>query len=134
MAETIRRLVWFTVVACAVAFIILVFAGRMVFAQAAGESDPVVIRDELGPGSHHLSGMVEVPASCDELQERVQTLSTTTYEIVFTTWQEPSVPCGDDRVPRAFRDALFAPAAGVEFAATLDGDPLPILVLPVIVH
>lgn len=134
MIETIRHLAWFMIVVCTVTFVVLIFAGRLVFARAAGESDPTLIRDELGPGSHHLSGMVEVPSSCDELQERVEVLSRTTYEIIFTTWQEPSVPCSETEVPRAFRDALFAPATGVEFTATLDGAPLPILVLPVVHH
>lgn len=131
MFETIRHLAWFTILACAIAFVVLVFVGKLVFAQAAGEHDPILVRDELGPSSHHLSGMVAVPSSCDELQERVEALSSTTYTIVLTTWREPSVPCQGSKIPRAFRDALFAPATGVAFTAVLDGAPIPILVLPV---
>jgi len=131
MLQMLHRLVWFTIVACLIAFMVLTVMGRLVFARAAGEDDPILVRDELTHGAHHLSGMVMVPSSCDELTLDVQEISSAMYEITFSTWQEPSVPCDGSRTPRAFRDVLFAPAADALFTATLDGVALPILVLPV---
>ncbi len=130
MRDTLFRLVWFTIVACVLSYVVFVVTGRFVFALASGENEPTVIRDELSPGSHHLFGMIMVPSTCDELQEHLQAISDYMYELQFTTWQDSSVPCDNQRTPRAFHEALFAPAVGVDFVATLDGAPLPITVQP----
>jgi hypothetical protein len=100
--------------------------------QAAGESSPIVVRDELKANQHQLSGMVNVPTPCDELSVKTQSVSDTNFELVFTTWRQPSMNCPDDPTPRAFRTILFAPATGVYFVATLDGKAFPIAVIPVI--
>ncbi len=128
------HLLWFTVISTVVAYVVLVVWGQIVFASASGHNDPVVIRDELGPGSHHLSGMVMVDQTCYQLQEKVNQMSSTLYEIEFKSWEEPSVPCKVERTPRWFHQALFAPAVGVDFIATLDGIALSIAVIPVIEH
>ena len=128
MSEAIRGFAWFSVVACALAFVVLVFAGRSVFASEAGEHDAIVIRDEIHGRNHQLSGMIVVPSSCDSLLERVEAVDNDTYQIVFSTWHEPSVFCEAGAVPRPFEDTFFAPAQ-VEYTATLDGAVLPIRVL-----
>lgn len=126
------RLTWFTIVAIAVAYGSYLVAGNIVNAQAAGRDDPVLIRDELAPNQHRLSGMVMVPSPCDQLSVTAQELSATNYALIFKTWREPSVTCDDDQTPRTFRTIVFAPAAGVYFSATLDGRSLPIAVVPYI--
>jgi hypothetical protein len=132
MRGNVLHLLWFTIVSCAIASIVLIGVGKMVYANAAGENDPTVVRDELGLGSHHLYGMVMVSQTCDELQDHIQLVSSTTYEVVFDTWQEPSVPCLNQRTPRVFHESIFAPPTGVEFVATLDGAVLPIAIVPVV--
>ena len=130
MMEVVRRLVWFTLVACVAAYSVYFFVGSAIEAQAA-DSGPVAIRDVLSSNTHNLFGMVPVPSTCRELSVRTEARSETAFAIIFTTWQDPSVVCTVDTVPRAFHAVLFAPAVGVSFVATLDGAPLPIAVIPV---
>lgn len=132
MGDIIRHMVWFFIIASVVAYATFLVAGSVVNAQAASIASPVAIRDELGPGSHHLSGMVMVPASCYQLSVRTDVLSATSYNFTFKTWRDPAVDCSADEVPRQFHAILFAPAAGVDFFATLDGANLPIEVIPVL--
>ena len=129
MGDIIRRMVWFAIVATAFSYAVFIVLGNFVTAEAQDEG-PVRIRDVLEPGSHHLSGMVSVPQACDELLVRTEKLSTSSYELIFSTWQDPSVQCSPQSQPREFQAALFAPSTGVQFIATLNGRPLPVLVIP----
>ena len=126
------RMMWFFFVAAVISYAAYLVAGSIVTAQESGAYEPILIRDELAPGRHYLSGMVMVASPCDQLALRTETLSSSTYMLLFKTWHEPSVPCSEHQTPRTFHATLFAPAAGVEFGATLDGAGLPIVVIPVI--
>lgn len=108
------------------AYVVYLIAGGIATAQAAGAYDPVLVRDQLHVNEHHLSGMVTVHNSCDQLSVDTHTVAATTFELVFKTWRDPSVSCVRDDVPRHFHTVLFAPAVGVTFIATLDGIALPI--------
>lgn len=132
MRETVLHVLWFSVVSCALAYVFFIVAGNLIFESAAGSYDPVMIRDELSPGLHHLSGIVTVPQTCDELVVHISQLSSFTYELSFQTWQEPSVPCEKTPTARYFSDLVFAPSLGVDFVATVDQSPLPIAVVPVL--
>jgi len=132
MGDVIRRMAWFIVVAIIVSYATYLAIGSTINAQAASIAGPVAIRDVLGPGAHHLSGMVMVPSSCYQLSEQTQTLSSAAFDLTFTTWQDPAIGCSGDQVPRQFHETLFAPATGVDFYATLDGANLPIEVIPVV--
>ncbi len=126
MFDMVRRLLWFGIVAAAFSYAGLLVTGRFVSAQAAQAYEPTLVRDDVSAGAHHLSGMLMVPSDCDQLSVRVEQIADTAYALRFTTWREPSVACGDEEVPRAFRTLVFAPAAGVEFTATLDERPISI--------
>lgn len=126
MFDILRRLIWFGVVAAAFSYAGLLVMGSFVSAQAAQAYEPTLIRDDISAGSHHLSGMIMVPSSCDQLSVRSEQVSDTTYILRFTTWREPSVVCDTEEVPRAFRTVVFAPATGVAFIATLDDRPISI--------
>ena len=130
MGAIFSRMVRFTVVAGLLSYAAFLVVGSVAQAQASGEDLPVLIRDELGVGEHHLSGMIMVPSPCDQLSVRTQEISRSSYLLVFRTWHEPSVNCPAEETPRYFRTLLFAPSTGVEFAATLDNHTLPIIVLP----
>ncbi len=132
MEGMFSRLAWIAAVCVIISYATYLVVGNIVNAQASGINEPVVIRDELRPNTHQLSGIVVVPTPCDELSVDFKALSTTTYSLILKTWHEPSVTCGNDPVPRAFHTTVFAPAAGVYFVATLDGVALPIAVIPVI--
>ena len=132
MEGVFARLGWFAVVAVLVAYSLYLIIGGMVNAQASGVGGPILIRDDLRANQHQLSGMVTVPTPCDQLSVKTEALSASTYALVFTTWHEPSVDCGTDPTPRAFRTTIFAPASGIYFVATLDGVSLPIAVVPII--
>ncbi len=132
MGDVIRRMVWFFVVASFVAYATFLVAGSIVNAQTSGIVEPSIIRDELGPGVHRLIGMVMVPSSCDQLSVHTDKIAAFAFNLSFSTWRDPVVACSKEEVPRPFHAVLFAPAAGVDFVATLDGKNLPIEVIPVV--
>lgn len=131
MIDLIGRLLWFGIVSAAFSYVFFLTMGNFVHQKAAGTYDPVLVRDELSPGSHHLAGMIMVPSPCDELSMHTEQISTTTYALLFKTWREPTVTCNDEEVPRSFREVVFAPALGVRFIASLNGSAFPVAVLPV---
>jgi hypothetical protein len=133
MGELLRRCVWFFIVASAIAYSVFLVAGSFISAQAIDASHIVQVRDALAPNVHNLSGMVMVPTTCTQLSVRTEQVSPFVYQLVFSTWKEPSVQdCENDEVPRAFRAVLFAPATGVDITATLDGAPLTLALFPVL--
>jgi hypothetical protein len=124
MWEMVRHLIWFFIVACAVAYLIFIVLGSTIHAQALDESRIVAVRDVLAPNTHNLSGIVMVPQTCAQLTVHTRQISTTLYALDFTTWEEPSVQCDVEDTARAFRAVVFAPAAGITFVGSLDGSPL----------
>ena len=130
MSAIISRMLWFFVVASLLAYATYLVAGSIVHAQASREYTPVTVRDELGQGVHHLSGMVMVPTRCDDVSVRAEEVSSGTYTLVFRSWREPSTDCPADETPRYFRAVVFAPSVGVQFTASYDGTGFPIVVLP----
>ncbi len=124
MMETLRRLVMFFFFACAVSYAIFLVTGRAINAAALDESRTVLVRDSLKPGVHFLSGIVMVHRTCADLSVRSSKIDTGIYQLTFTTWEDPSIECVTDDTPRSFRTAVAAPAAGVQFIASLDGEPL----------
>ena len=131
MGDIVRRIVWFAIVLVAFSYAVFFVLGNFLTAQAEDQG-PVQILDTLAPSSHTLTGMMFVPQSCDELLVRTEELATSTYELLFSTWEDPAVACSEDAVPREFRAALIAPSTGITFTASLDGRPIPILVTPTI--
>ena len=125
-------MVWFAIIASAVAYATFLAAGSIVTAEASGAYLPVMIRDDVGPGSHRLSGMIMVPSPCDELLVRTESLGTTTRALIFSTWRDPSLTCIHGETPRSFHATVFAPSADAKFVATLDGAGFPIMVIPTI--
>jgi hypothetical protein len=134
MKDALVRLVWFFIIACAVSYAVFIVAGSSIEAQAVDESRIVLIRDSLMPGVHNLSGIIMAPSTCAQISVRSMQLSTTTYSLIFTSWEEPSVACSQEDTPRSFRAVVFAPAAGVQFIGSLDDQPLMLAVIPVVEH
>lgn len=130
MLELLRRLVWFFIVASALAYAVFLVAGNAIYTQALGDSRIVLIRDYIKVGEHHMSGMVMVPSTCRQLSVRAEDVSQGVVHLRFSTWEEPNVACDQEDTPRAFRALVFAPAVGVQFIATLDDNPLQIAVTP----
>lgn len=131
MEGVLARLGWFVTGAVIVAYLIFMVLSSVVNAQAAGLNAPIVIRDNVQANVHDLSGMVMVASPCDELSVQTSQVSSTVYQLSFSTWREPSVTCADDSTPRSFHTVIFAPGAGVYFVATLDNAALPIAVIPI---
>lgn len=132
MGEIFGRLVWIIIVVSAVSYGTYLVSGSFFESQAADRYAPVYVRDSLSAGAHHMSGMVMVPGACYELSVEPKELSGVRYHLDFKTWQDPSVECGDGRVSRQFHTLVFAPSAGVDFTAALDGRSMPIVVIPVV--
>lgn len=130
MRDLAVRFAWLFIVLVVLAYLVFLFLGSFITAHAIDESRIVTIRDSLQPGVHQLSGMVMVPRTCAELAVQTTALSSSTYALQFTTWNEPSVACITDDTPRAFTTTVFAPAAGVRFVGSLDDAPLSVVVYP----
>ncbi|MDR3571368.1 MAG: hypothetical protein P4L81_04170 [Candidatus Pacebacteria bacterium] len=128
MMDTVRRLVWFAIVATAAFFAIFVVLGNFALLQAQNPG-VLAIHDIVTPGTHSLSGILVLPLSCDELSVATQKVSDTEYLLAFQSWQDPSIDCPKAPAPRAFQAVALAPATGVQFVATLDGKPLPITII-----
>jgi hypothetical protein len=133
MGDMLRRLVWFFIVSGAISYVLFLAIGSAINAEAIGKTRVVVIRDSLKPGVHYLAGMVMVHSNCAELSVTSAQLSPDTYQLKFSTWDEPSLSsCIEEDTPRAFRSVVFAPSAGVNFVATLNDEPIVIVVTPVV--
>ncbi len=124
MIDTLRRLVWFGIVATAAFFAVFVVLGNFIVFSSQGE--PAAIHDIISPGVHEMSGIVMVPMACDELSVETQRLSSTTYQLAFQTWRDPSVACPQVSTARPFETFVFAPSFGIAFLGTLDGKFIPI--------
>jgi hypothetical protein len=127
MADTIRAFVWFAIVATAASFAIFAVLGNFGALNAAFES-PVPIHDDVSAGVHHLSGILVLPLSCDELSVETETISGTDYLLAFQSWQDPSVTCTQTPTSRAFEAVVPASSNGVSFIATLNGNGFPITI------
>lgn len=129
MLDAVRSLVWFAIVATIACFAIFFVLGNF-FVVSAQNSGPMPVRDIVNSGAHHLSGMIVLPLSCDELSVQPQEISANAYALVFSTWENPSTTCPATPTPREFNAVVFAPASGISFIAVLDGKNVPITVIP----
>lgn len=134
MIDALMRLVWFFCIACAISYLVFLIAGANIRAQALDASRIVLVRDSLKPNVHYLSGIVMARSTCAQISVRSVQVSDTTYRLVFTSWEEPSVACVQEDTPRSFRAVVFAPAAGIHFTGSLDDEPLQLAVIPVVEH
>ena len=132
MKDALVRLTWFFIVACVVSYIVFLVAGSAIHAQAVDESRIVLIRDVLKPNVHYLSGIIMAPSTCAQVSVRSTQITTTVYQLIFTSWEEPSIACIREDTPRSFRAVVFAPAAGIQFIGSLDDEPLRLAVIPVV--
>jgi hypothetical protein len=132
MLDIVRRMVWFFVVASAVAYIVFIVLGATIHARALDQSRLVIIRDSLDVGAHYLSGIVMVHRTCSQLSVAYEKVSDGLYALRFTTWDEPSVQCHLEDTPRAFRAVVFAPSTGISFIGSLDNEPLQLSVIQMI--
>jgi hypothetical protein len=133
MADAIRRLIWFFFVSGAVSYAFFLVAGSAIASRAVEDSRAVLARDSIRVNVHYLSGMVMVPSTCAELTVRTRQLSIDTYELQFSTWEEPSLAhCSREDTPRSFRAIVFAPSAGIHFQAMLDEKPIQFEVIQVV--
>jgi hypothetical protein len=130
MLDTVRRLVWFAIAGSLFTFAVLLVLGNVVQRQASMPATATLLRDEFSPGVHHLSGMVTVPDECSELSVRSETLTASTYKLLFETWQEPTVNCVSGETPRWIQTVVFTQDMPVRFVATIDGAALPIEIIP----
>ena len=130
MTDVMRRVLIFTLTAVALSYLVFVLAGASIYARADDKTNTVWVRDEISPNTHHLAGLVTVPSSCTELNEKTEQLSPVLFKLEFSTWEHPNTECLHEPVQKEFYEIIFAPAVGVHFIATLDGATLPIIVVP----
>lgn len=131
MDEALRSAGWICIAVVLGAYLTFVSADR-VFNTRVATSTPIVVRDVLRKGEHHLYGKMEVPSPCDEVRVHTENISENEYELSFTTWAEPAVKCTNEPSERVFDTIVFAPSIGVKFTATIDKVPVPVLVFPVL--
>ncbi len=129
MSDIFSRAFWIWAIVFLIVYGIYVETGLTLNATTPARA-PIVVRDVLGTGSHFLSGIVTVSSSCDQLALKVRQSNSSEFSLIFSTWQEPSIPCVVSPTPRVFRTTVFAPSSGVHFVATLDDETLPLAVFP----
>lgn len=123
VSEVLWRLAWLSVLCCVVGYVSYLYFGSFRATPRNGPS--VLITDEIKPaGEHHLSGIIPVPTPCHGLSVRTQEINLDHYRLDFTTWQEPARTCEPHEQTRNFSTVVFAPAVGVTFSATLDGEDI----------
>lgn len=132
MDEALRRAGWICIVAVAGAYMTYLVAGSFVTQKDSRIEEPVIVRDTISKGEHHISGMVMVQSSCEELTLVVEKIGESLYQLTFATWTEPTVECDNKISPRVFETIIFAPSVGVRFTATLNGKPLAVALYPTI--
>ena len=129
MRDTLRRLTVFAVVASIFTYGVLLAGGDVVQASATHIIIvPTVIRDTPEKGAHILSGTLVLPSSCDELSAHILEVSTSSFVITLSTWQDPAITCTKNPVSKWFQTVAFAPPKGVSFAAKLNGEDLPMVI------
>ncbi|MBI5004294.1 hypothetical protein HZC00_04325 [Candidatus Kaiserbacteria bacterium] len=125
-----RSIVWFVLILIIGLGTTLMVANEIVRANLKSVT-PILIRDMIGVGSHTLSGTVPITSSCDEVVVYTQRISDSSYLIIFNTWREPYITsCVTQNSTRDFRAIIFAASIGVSFTATLNGESIPIAVIP----
>jgi hypothetical protein len=131
MDEALRRAGWIALSVIATGYVTFA-ASDAVFNSREASSTPVVVRDVLSEGEHHLYGKILVASSCDEVTIKTDMISTNKYELSFTTWREPEAICIQAPTERVFDTIIFAPTIGVNFSAKLDDTEIPIAVYPIL--
>jgi hypothetical protein len=131
MHEALRSAGWMVLAVVLGAYLTFLVASDTFNATPAAAT-PVVVRDVLREGEHHLYGKIVVPSSCDEVSIQTVNTSATTYDLQFTTWPEPEVKCINAPAERVFDTVIFAPSVGVEFTASIDKTPVPLAVYPIL--
>jgi|GEM_PF-2730045 len=129
MKDAARRLTAFAVVASVFSYGVLLVGGNIVEANSTNIIvAPTVIRDTPEKGAHILSGTLVLPSPCDELSAHTVEVSTSSFVITLSTWQDPAVTCTQDKVSKWFQTVAFAPQKGISFAAKLDGQDMPMII------
>ncbi len=123
MDPSFVRGVWWLVILCTGVFGFTSFFGAALMSDASGKTKPIVIRDALEPGMHHLSGMIEVGFTCENVSVESHKVGRA-YELEFNTWRD-AADCSPGPVPRDFALTLPGPSDAA-FVATLDGRPVDI--------
>jgi hypothetical protein len=127
MDDALKRAGWIVILVFAGSYVTFVSAD-FVFNRTTASTTPIVARDIERDGEHHLTGVVLVPSTCDEINVATEQLGDNSFRLKFTTWEEPAVKCFQAPVERVFDVALFAATSDVAFSATLDKKEIPIAV------
>lgn len=127
MIPLAARLLWLAITSLALSFGSYIVVVKSVLQEESGATKPVQFIDLLRPGVHYISGMVTVPSACDELTVHVVQTDEFVFNLKFDTWEEPSIRCSHEPVPRHFSTIAFAPAAGVRFTAQMNNEPFEII-------
>ena len=120
------RGVWWVVLLCVGVYLVTSFFGNQIMAHASGDKAPLVLRDVLEPGTHHISGMIDVGFSCENVSVDAHRTGAS-YELEFNTWRDEA-QCSPGPVARDFALELEGPSDLV-VTATLDGVPIDIALM-----
>jgi hypothetical protein len=127
MDEALRRAGWIVVMVIAGSYVTFL-GGDYVFNKDVATSSPILIDDVIRKDQHHLYGKIIVSKSCLEVTLDAKKITERNFILAFSTWEEPGVKCKNEYTERVFNTTIFAHPEDVEFAATLDTEPLPIIV------
>lgn len=127
MDEALRRAGWIAVMVVAGSYLTFL-GGDYVFNKDVATSSPILIDDVIRKDQHNLYGKILVPKSCLEVTLNTEKKSERDFMLAFSTWEEPGVKCKEEYTERVFNTTVFAPSDNVKFTASIDKEPLPIIV------
>ena len=134
MLKISRRGVFLVVIVFVIAYLSFFLLEYGASGSVPEENRGMIVRDELKPGEHHLSGLIQLPSACDSFSIQTTELDAFRYHLSFETWREPQRDCENTPVARPFNTVVFAPAFGVFLTADLDGVALPFTLIPSIIN
>ncbi len=127
MDDALKRAGWIIVLVIAGSYFTFAMAD-FVFNRTNSSTRPTVIRDIQYGDEHHLTGVILVPSTCDQIKVSPHDLGENSFHLEFTTWDEPSVKCFNAPAERFFDTVVFAATSSVRFKATLNKKEIPIAV------
>src|SRR5262249_217502 len=125
MDDALKRAGWIVVLVIAGSYLTFLSADY-IFNRTTASATPIVPLDIQGDNEHHMTGVVLVPSTCDEISVATEDLGNDSFSLNFSTWEEPSVNCFKAPAERVFDTVLFAATSSVHFVATVDKQEVPI--------
>ncbi len=109
------------------------YTSYLFFAQLnAALAEPVqvihVVQTEPRHGEYRVRGYVTMPTECDEVSVQTKQITKNEFELMVSTWQEPSRLCPPRPTARLFESVIFASVDDIHILISIDGRRAPVTI------